>query len=278
MRLSISNIAWDAAEDPAVAALLASHRIDAIDVAPGKYFPDPLTATALEIARVRDWWCAHGIAVIGMQALLFGSSGLNLFGPPAVRARMLTRLAAVCRIGAALGATRLTFGSPRNRDRSGLDDAAVAALALPFFAELGRIAAEHGVVVCLEPNPARYGTNYLTDIAGTAAVVTALDHPAIRLQLDAGALTIDGEDPAQVVPRYAHLVGHVHASEPDLVPFGTGGTDHAAVAAQLRRALPTHPVTVEMLRPTDAAPLATLDRALAEAVRCYRDVPGEARR
>ena len=133
MRLAISNIAWDTSEDEAIAMLLRRYRIDAIDIAPGKYFPDPAMASDAEIAEVRDRWTERGVEITGMQALLFGTSGLNLFGPPHVRAAMLTHLTAVCRIGAGLGATRLVFGSPKNRDRAGLNDAETMEIAVPFF-------------------------------------------------------------------------------------------------------------------------------------------------
>ncbi|MFD1691128.1 hypothetical protein ACFSHR_04895 [Azotobacter chroococcum] len=100
MRLAISNIAWDRDEDPAIAGLLQERGVDAIDVAPGKYFPEPGQASAQDIAHVRRWWSEHGIEITGMQALLFGTRGLNLFGPAQVREAMLKHLAAVCRIGA----------------------------------------------------------------------------------------------------------------------------------------------------------------------------------
>ena len=45
IRLAVSNIAWDVSEDSEVAVLLRKYQIDAIDIAPGKYFPQPLEAT-----------------------------------------------------------------------------------------------------------------------------------------------------------------------------------------------------------------------------------------
>ena len=80
MRMAISNIAWDVAEDEVIAQLLDRYGIDAVDVAPGKYFPDPANASDDDIKRVRDWWAERGIEITGMQALLFGTSGLNVFG------------------------------------------------------------------------------------------------------------------------------------------------------------------------------------------------------
>ena len=95
MRLAISNIAWDVTEDEAIAQLLIRHEIDAIDVAPGKYFPNPANATNEEIICVRNWWREHGIEITGMQALLFGTKGLNIFGSEEVQNTMLKHLAAV---------------------------------------------------------------------------------------------------------------------------------------------------------------------------------------
>ena len=270
MRLSISNIAWDPAEDEAVAALLAARGIDAIDIAPGKYFPDPAAAGEADILRVRQWWRARGIDIVGMQSLLFGTTGLNLFGPEPVQDAMLAHLGAVCRIGAGLGATRVVFGSPKNRDRGDLDNDAAMAAALPFFARLGDIAAECGVTICLEPNPARYGANFMTTTPATAEVVTRLGHPAIRMQLDTGALAINGEDAAAELQRCAALVGHIHASEPDLVPLGDGDTDHAAAAVAIARALPAHIVTVEMVATSAEPHPQSVARALDVALRHYR--------
>lgn len=270
MRLSISNIAWEPADDEAVAALLRARAIDAIDIAPGKYFPDPAAATDADIARVRSWWQARGIEIVGMQALLFGTTGLNLFGPAPVQDAMLAHLAAVCRIGAGLGATRIVFGSPKNRDRSGLSDEQALQAALPFFARLGEIAAGCGVTVCLEPNPTCYGANFMTTTADTASVVGQLGHPAIRMQLDTGALTINGEDAAAELQHCAPLIGHIHASEPDLVPLGDGATDHGRAAAAIARFLPGHIVTIEMVATRNEPQLQSVARALDVALQHYR--------
>ena len=271
MRIAISNIAWDVADDERVVLLLNQHGIDAIDVAPGKYFPDPKAATATEIAQVRDWWAKRGIAITGMQALLFGTSGLNLFGSDESQTAMLAQLAAVARIGAGLGASKLVFGSPKNRDRSALSEVETRRVALNFFRRLGDSARKNGVMFCLEPNPPCYGANFMINSAETASIVTEVGHPAIRMQLDTGALTINDEDVRQVINNYMALIGHVHASEPDLVTLGDGGTDHAAVAAQLRKHLAGQVVTIEMLPAKNEPNLVAIERALAVAIRHYRE-------
>lgn len=276
MRLAISNIAWDIAEDLAVAQLLGKFGVDAIDVAPGKYFPDPANAKDEGIANVKRWWADHGIEITGMQALLFGTTGLNVFGDNNSQQAMLDHLGAVCRIGAGLGATRLVFGSPKNRDRSGLSDAQTLEQAVNFFRRLGDAAQEHGVIVCLEPNPTRYGANFMTSSAETAHVVAAVGHGAIRMQFDTGALTSNGESPEAVLESSAGLIGHVHASEPDLVPLGDGGTDHHLMHKALQQHLPDHVVSIEMVATKEEPHLHSIERALTCAVECYRTAQGVA--
>lgn len=270
MRLAISNIAWEPADDAAIAFLLNRAGVDAIDVAHSKYFPDPVVATDQDIERVKAWWSAQGIDITGMQALLFGTSGLNVFGPPDVQDTMLRHLDAVCRIGAGLGATRLVFGSPKNRDRSALTDERTTDVALDFFGRLGNIARARGVLICLEPNPVAYGANFMTNSTQTAQVVRLLDHPAIRMQFDTGALAMNGEDPDSVLADCASLIGHVHASEPNLLPLGDGTTDHARMHAALARHLPEQVVTIEMLATKTEPHLVSVERAVRAAARDYR--------
>lgn len=269
MRLAISNIAWDVSEDEFIGQLLQRYGIDAIDVAPGKYFPDPSNASDEDITRVRAWWAERSVEISGMQALLFGTTGLNVFGPAEIQDGMLKHLAAVCRIGAGLGATRVVFGSPKNRDRSGLSDQEAMDIAVPFFTRLGDIAESYGVLICLEPNPPCYGANFMRTTAETALVVEQVAHRAIRMQLDTGALSINSEDTAAVVKNFARLVGHVHASEPNLLPLGDGGTDHGVVYEALAQHLPEHLVTIEMLATKNEPHLVSIERALNVAIRNY---------
>ncbi|MFM0329229.1 sugar phosphate isomerase/epimerase family protein [Paraburkholderia strydomiana] len=276
MRISVSNIAWDVAEDENLATLYARHGVDAIDIAPGKYFPEPAAATAQDLARVKGWWAQRGIEVVGMQSLLFGTTGLNLFGSTSSRESMLAHLAEVCRVGEGVGATRLVFGSPKNRDRGELSDEQALEIAVPFLLRLGDIAANHGVMICLEPNPPCYGANFMTTSQETLDVVQLVAHPAIKMQLDTGAMTINGEDTAATVGACAPVIGHIHASEPGLVPVGDGSCDHKAIARSIRTLLPGHIVTIEMVATKDEPHCVSIDRALNKMLSFYGNSGAEA--
>lgn len=272
MRLAMSNIAWDVSEDDSVAKLLRSYDIDTIDIVPGKYFPKPYEAIRADILKVKQWWLDQGIEITGMQALLFDIDGLNVFGTQYTQKKMLEHLGAICGIAGILGATRLVFGSPKSRDRSGLSDEEALSRAVAFFRRLGDKAAAEGVIFCLEPNPACYGANFMMTSYETAAVVKAIAHPAIRMQLDTGAMIVNKENTEKVVCDFAKLIGHVHASEPKLIPLGDHNSDHSLMANVLARYLPDAIVSIEMVATQTEPHLSSIERALKVAISSYRNV------
>ena len=270
MRLSISNIAWDIVEDETIKDLLYEFHVDAIDIVPGKYFPKPEKATDKEINKVKNWWSSNGIEIVGMQALLFGKTEMNVFGTKESRLEMLKYLKAICQTGSVLGAKRIVFGSPKNRDCTGLNELETKKIATDFFQRLGDIAESAGVIICLEPCPASYGGNFMKTSTETAKMITIIRHPAIKMQLDSGAISINNEDPFEILFKYAELIGHVHASEPNLVPLGDGTTNHKIFFKALTKYLPSSLVSIEMVATQNESHLASIKRSLLIANKIYK--------
>ena len=245
MRISVSNIAWERDEEPQIAELLGRLGVTAVDVAPGKYFPDVAAASDSDIRKVRSWWNERGISIYGMQSLLFGTKGLNVFGEVDSQERLLQHLRHVCRVAEGLGAKRLVFGSPKNRDRSGLSDREAEDIALRFFSRLGDIAQSHGVVITLEPNPVCYGTNWITTTKEAHDFVKKLGNPGIAMQLDTGTVLTNAEAP-ETIASVKEDVGHVHLSEPKLLPLSLAPAEHDRVFRAAAGIAPGT-VTIEML-------------------------------
>jgi sugar phosphate isomerase/epimerase len=109
----------------------------------------------------------------------------------------------------------------------------------------------------------------MTSTDEAAAVVRAVAHPAIRLQLDLGTVATNGEPLAELLAAHGGLVGHVHLSEPGLAPLGTAGSPHAEFAAAMRGARLPRPAVIEMLAVEPERRLATIDAALAHAVALF---------
>lgn len=269
MRLAISNIAWASSEDTVIAELLKQYGINAIDIAPGKYFPQPANATVQNIDKIKQWWNAHDIEITGMQSLLFGTQGLNVFGNQQSQQAMLLHLQDIFRIAQRLNATRLVFGSPRNRDCSGLTSDQAIEISVKFFGKLAKIAERYQVIVCLEPNPVRYGANFMTTTAETAYIVEQVQHTAIKMQLDTGAMAINNEDIQQILSHYSSLIGHIHISEIDLQPIGTGQINHNVIGQEIEKWLPSHLATIEMVGKDDQSNRATIAQALKYTIPIY---------
>jgi len=245
MSISISNIAWAENNNVEMCKILNDNGITRIDVAPGKLFRDISSVKMDEIKRVKYWWNQRGIELVGMQSLLFGTTGLNLFAENSYL--MLDHLENICEIASGLGITKLTFGSPKNRDRLSFNEEQARNIAAFFFRRLADIADSYEVVICLEPNPVDYGCNFMTTTSETAAMVSEVDRPSIRLQLDTGAMFMNNENITSTIEKYSNLVGHIHISEPKLSAINPENNSHTEVSESLKRFLPSRIYTIEML-------------------------------
>jgi sugar phosphate isomerase/epimerase len=266
VKLAASNIAWPRDQDEAVAALLRRLGFEAVELAPTAIWPAPTEVSPSAAAEVRALWASHGLRISSLQALLFGHPELLIFGDDAAREATRRYLEKIIQLGGALGAEALVFGSPKNRARMGRSPEEAEEIAVRFFRELGRVAADAGTCLCLEPNPEIYGCDFITRVGEGLALVRRVDSPGFRLHLDSGGMTLAGEQVGPPLLEAMAAARHFHVSEPHLVPIGQGGADHAAMAGALRAAGYAHWCSVEMR----AVPsLEALEQAWTVAKDCY---------
>ncbi|OEF10158.1 sugar phosphate isomerase/epimerase family protein [Aliivibrio logei] len=270
--ISISNIAWDVAQDDDVAKVLNDYAVPYIDIAPPKYFDIPSQTEEKQILEIKHYWNSRGIEPIGMQALLFGTTGLNVFGSGKTQDLLLQHLTHICRIGSTLGAKKLVFGSPKNRDRSHLDDTQTLKISVDFFRRLGAIAESYGVVICLEPNPECYQANFMTNSVDTANIVRDVNHANIRMQLDIGAMNINNEDPSKIIKSVAPIIYHIHISEPQLAPLNKDNHYHKKAAEAIQAYLPEIPMTIEMLTSNSNSSIQQIRNAIELIQQVYRKI------
>lgn len=235
MPLAISNILWNPEQEAAALVAAKAAGADGIEVAPSRIAPWDAQTPAAAIAY-RAKLADHGLAIPSMQALLFGVPDVALLADTASYQRLADHLARVADIAAALGARVLVFGAPKQRLRGTLDASAANALAAERLRLIGAALHQHGVVLGIEPVPAAYGADFLHNVTEVAALVRQVNHLAIRLHLDTGALHLAGEDVA-VATANADILCHVHLSRPQLAPL----TEALPLDAQLAPALQAMP-------------------------------------
>lgn len=209
-----------------------------------------------------------GLRVVGLHSLLYDQPGLALFGDDDQRRRtmdFMEHLSAVCRD---LGGRTLIWGSGRKRGSLSLENA--TASAVEFFRQLCPKIADHGTCFCFEPLGPD-DADFINSALESLDIVRAVDHPALRLQLDAKALVANAEtDIATFRAVASHLV-HFHANEPGLGVLGTSGAvDHGLLGRNLNEIGYAGAVSIEQRLINGADPMADVARSAAVLMEHYR--------
>jgi sugar phosphate isomerase/epimerase len=264
MHISFSHIAWPPEEEKSALAFLKDLGLDTIEAAPLRTFGAPLKANESEVREKAARYRQQGFRIGSFQALLFGTEGLELFGDATARKRMKDTLIAVGRVAGWSGAGPMVFGSPKNRLKGGLSHAEAIRQAAELFREAGDACADAGSCLVIEANPEAYGADFCTTLAQAAELVEAVDSPGFGLHVDAGGMALGGEEFEPVLRQAAHMVRHVHASQPNLISFSEPDSIHARIAAVLHETCYPGSVAIEMRAQPEG--LASVKQAL-EAVR-----------
>lgn len=268
MKLAVSSLAWEPAEDDAVRDMLAHRGVGGVELAPLKYWPSGLDVAPHVLSQYKARWLDAGISIVALQGFLFGMPELQLFGSPSQQAALEAHLVSTARLAAGLGAGVLVFGAPKNRLRRALSvDEAIAA-AVPLLRRVASLCADVGVALCIEPNPPRYGGDFIHTSAEALRLVREVDHDSFGLHLDAGALAINAESDDEVIEA-ACVARHFHVSEVDLVPTGSGTVDHRRLGRLLRRAHFQRWHSIEMKPVTGGGVVEALGRAVDVALESY---------
>jgi sugar phosphate isomerase/epimerase len=280
VKLAVSNIAWQAADRDAAYATLRSHGIDGLEIAPGLFFDsaaDPFAPTADELAAALGPMQRAGLGLVSMQSLLFGVSGAALFEGEAARERLIEAMLRAIGLAARLGIPNLVFGSPRQRViPADMSPAEAETIAIATFRRLGDAAVRVGSCIAIEANPQAYGTNFLNRVPEAEAFVRMVDHEAIRLIIDVGALHMNGDfdQIEEIVTGARDVISHVHMSEPQLAPAPADTEQAARVLSALAKAGYRRSCSIEMRVP-EALPLDTLEQCVVRLTAAARSAQGD---
>jgi len=254
MTLAVSNIAWSYSERLDAYKLLKASGANGLEIAPGLLFanaPDPFNPSPNEIERALSEIDDAGLTLVSMQSLLYGVKGAALFGTPAARQRIFDALKCAIALAARLSIPNLVFGSPTQRNiPDHLSEVEARTHAGSFFRDLGDNAAKAQTVIAVEPNPMVYGTNFINTLREAGEFVREVSHPNIGLNLDLGAMHVNGEfeDTVQQIEEFASIISHVHISEPDLAPAPAEPARLNPVIRALRSVGYSKAISIEMRR------------------------------
>ena len=208
MKLSISNIAWSAADDGEMYTFLKQSAFTGLEVAPTRLFPkEPYSH--IEEAKYFSQFLnrEYNLCIPSMQSILYGRTE-NLFGGVLERDTLMNYTKKAILFAEAMGCHNLVFGCPRNRYIVAEDKYDIS---YSFFTELGQFAQQHNSVIALEPNPACYGTNFINTTRQAFLFCKNIGSKGVKVNVDLGTMLYYGE-PVSLLYKHLDLVNHIHIS------------------------------------------------------------------
>ena len=269
MKLAVSNIAWTANEETAVAEELQRQGVRYVEIAPTKVWDDPLHVTDDQIQAYKNFWAKYNIEIVAFQSMLFGRPDLTLFDTEATRQQTHDYLVAFIELAGRVGAEVLVFGSPKNRQVKTIGQDEAYDIAKAFFKEMGEAAVTNRTNFCLEPNAEAYDCNFVTTAAQGLALVQAVDHPGFELHLDTACMVMAGDDIGASITNAKNNLRHFHISAPYLQPIEETEVDHQAAADALRAINYQHFVSIEMRPGDEGQNVDRVSQAVAIAKKYY---------
>jgi len=175
----------------------------------------------------------------------FLSKTLRSVGPGAKHASILKFANKAFQRAKQAGVERIVLGSSASRSMpQGWSKEQADEQFIDLLKAMGDLAAAQGVILAIE-NLRQDECNYLTRLREVGELVTAVDHPHIRMLADLYHASVM-QDPPEDLQKYAHLVNMVEIAEAKgrTVP-GVGGQDFRPYFQALRAGGYHGPIEIE---------------------------------
>lgn len=212
MKLSISNIAWDAINDEEMYEFISTHGFSGLEIAPTRIFPEKPYDHLSEAREFAGMLVSkYALTISSMQSIWYGRTE-SMFGTDFEKQTLIDYTKQAVLFAEILNCKNMVFGCPRNRNIPGAE---YIPAAIEFFSEIGDFAAAHGTTLAIEPNPPFYNTNFINTTAEAFQLCRKINNAGIRVNVDLGAV-IHYQEPLEFINSNIDLVNHIHISEPML--------------------------------------------------------------
>ena len=268
MKLSVSNIALNAYQHAEELKSLPNMGLLGLEVAPSRVWQDTWKGLSPKsVEKYRNEVEKAGLSIVGLHSLFYDKPELGLFRDAETRQLTLDFMVHLSKLCRDLGGKTLIYGGGRWRGKLSLNEATT--YAIDFFSDLIPSIEEHKTVFCFEPlGPS--DTDFINSVYESIGLVKRINHPTVRVQLDAKALVSNEEMKSEVFEAAAPFLVHVHANEPDLGILGTSGlVDNHKMANLLRNINYEGYVSVEQKMIGGEAPLKALRQSADILKECY---------
>lgn len=211
MKISISNIAWDKANDEQMYEYISKSKLQGIEIAPTRILEEnPYDKIQKAIDFETKMKKQFGLEISSMQSIWYGKQG-NIFQEEARQLLIYTKKA--IDFASNVHCNNLVFGCPKNRN---IPENQREEDVLYFFKELGDYAARKGTILAIEPNPTIYGTNFINTTNQAFDFVKKIQSDGLKVNVDFGTI-LQNQEELNIIFDNMNLVNHIHISEPNLV-------------------------------------------------------------
>jgi len=270
MKFAVSNIGLRAYDHLDDLTAIKAMGFEGLEVALSRVFPgDWNFPNGAEVEAYRRDIEAAGLSIVGLHSLFWERPEYTCFGDADIVAQttdFLVQLSAVCRD---LGGKTLIYGSRTARTRGERSTEDANAEAAVFFRALCKRVEGHGTCFCIEPLEMEVA-DYVHSVLESQEVVKAVNHPALRVQIDAKAMALANEVRREIFEAVQGDLVHVHANEPGFDILGTSGkVDHAQIGRLLKDIGYDGYVSIEQRMIDEANPLDGIRQSAKILKECY---------
>lgn len=262
MKIGVNTFVWTSpftTKDFGLAAKIRSMGFDIIEIAVED-------ASLIDVPLLKRTAEDEGLSITICGA--FGTTRDISSDDPAIRRNGVDYIAECIRLTEAVGSS--LFAGPvysavgKTRMVSPEQKARERAWCVENLRQLGKVASDAGVTVCIEPLN-RFETDMINLVDQAIALIEEVGHPAYRMLVDTFHANIEEKSIPDAIRRAGSLLGHLHACENDRGTPGTGHVDWIGVRDALREIGYAGPVVIESFTPgiVEIAKAAAIWRPLA---------------
>ena len=269
MKLAISNIGWPQERNYEVLPLLNKLNVKGLEIAPTKFWDNPLTAKRDDIHNIRSFIEAHNLVIIGLHSLFYPRTDLGMFKSLPITEKTLQYMEKLIQICAELGGKTLIFGSPVNRKRGNIPWDTAFDKSVDFFLHLAPIAYDQGTCICIEPlGPSE--TDFISTSSDARLLVNTVNHPGFGIQLDVKSLFDSKENIEESIRKSLPELMHCHVNDPGLNIVGsTGKIDHLLVSKCLKNGGYDKYISIEQKTLPEGDPIMNIEKSIEFVQQVY---------
>jgi sugar phosphate isomerase/epimerase len=236
MKLAVSSLAWDRAEEIEAFKVLKNNNINYVEVVFSKIKPwDDLTEN--DIKEYKLILEDNGLQSLSSQSLFYGIN-LTLSDERDV----INHLYRIITYSEILGIKTLVFGSPNMRmgSLSSIENT---------LHKIDMIFNNHNMNFIIEPNARIYGGEFWYSISEIVDYL-GVKFSSIHAMMDLHNSLLEEKDENQDLLKYCDSVRHIHISEPELKPI-SNYSRHQVFANTIKEINYDGIITYEVLRSND---------------------------